>query len=523
MELLQHRPRKKEWLWVVLAVLPFLSIYLIHVHCLGPASTGFIQADQAYYMANGRAIFTRGNGFTHPNPFDDSLSSPNIYIHWPIWVSGVLMRLLGIDPGVFFVALGIIASFFFSLFTWELTSLFTKDKKLRPACFLLVIWGGGLFTLAAAIGHLWQSASFDEIPRFNPMAFDPFGGFWFLNWGRNLIYSLETVYHVLLLGTWLAVLKREWKLALLFAVATIFAHPFTAVGLGCSLVLWIALTRLPPLREKIPAFFLLALLFALAAFGAYYGIFLPSFPEHALIMKQWSVPWNMTLTQNVLALAPALALAAWELFRDRGRKWLTREELFFLCCFISAFLLSNHQYFIHARQPLHFTRGYAWLPLVMIGLPVLEKIFSRLRNRGGIALMGAFLFLASLDNLGFLYENADSCAEHVRLAPEVRAIFREADKRGLRGSYYSPLPGAGILAPTYSNFIPYCSHSHLTPDAMSRIFAVKKSFELRKPGKWLESVEYLLLARGDGTGWLLSPAWEPVLTEGNYTLWHRKR
>ena len=56
--------------WALLAVLPFWSVYLAHA-VLGPhRPTGFLIFDCAYYCANAREIFERGNGLAYCNPFD---------------------------------------------------------------------------------------------------------------------------------------------------------------------------------------------------------------------------------------------------------------------------------------------------------------------------------------------------------------------------------------------------------------------------------------------------------------------
>lgn len=39
-------------------------------------------------------------------------------------------------------------------------------------------------------------------------------------------------------------------------------------------------------------------------------------------------------------------------------------------------LLENHELFIQPIQPLHFTRGYAWAALFLLGLPILHQLYE---------------------------------------------------------------------------------------------------------------------------------------------------
>jgi hypothetical protein len=39
--------------------------------------------------------------------------------------------------------------------------------------------------------------------------YDPFGGFWFLNVGRNLIFTTEAFYHLIFLGGVLLVVRTQ--------------------------------------------------------------------------------------------------------------------------------------------------------------------------------------------------------------------------------------------------------------------------------------------------------------------------
>ena len=83
---LQH-PRNRVLFGLML--LPWLAILTAHYVGNGSNATGFIQYDQPYYVANGRAAFERGDGFRYPNPSDSSADAPVIYFHWLPWALGL--------------------------------------------------------------------------------------------------------------------------------------------------------------------------------------------------------------------------------------------------------------------------------------------------------------------------------------------------------------------------------------------------------------------------------------------------
>jgi hypothetical protein len=499
----------RRFFWAGAAVFPFLLIYWFHKRCLGSAATGFVQGDQAYYLANARAIFTRGNGILYPNPFDASPSSPVIYFQWPIWLAGVTLTLLGIDPGVLYVALGVVGPFALAALTWRLVELRTRDEKLRPWVFLFIMWGGGLLSLAGLLS-----------PLGDPFLFDPAGGFWFQNWGRNAIFSLESLYHALMAAYWLAIIGSRWRLALFFAVLVLGAHPFTGVILIAGSAAWLAVGW----KDRVPAWFYAGMAAASAAFCAYYFLYLPSFPEHAAIVAQWALAWNLSLFQNLLALGPVAILAFFTLF-SAPRPW-GREEKLFISFFCASFLLSNHQWFMKPVQPLHFTRGYPWIALALLGIPALERLLLVLRRIAGgtfITVVGSLLAISALDNAGFLLQNAETCPEHIDLAPDARALLARAAADELKGTFFSPATNVNLLAPTYSNLTPYYSHPYLSPHGEEREANVRTTLASNRPAAWLEEIDYVLLDTRTPNGWMAPKSWVELFRSGTWAMFRNAK
>jgi hypothetical protein len=211
--------------WAFLAVLPLWSIYLAHV-VLGPhRPTGFLIFDSAYYCANAREIFERGNGLAYCNPFDPDPAAPVIYWHWLPWIVGVGTKFLGVDPGFIFCLAGAIGGFACAFLTFRLVEAILPASRTLVPCYLLVMWGGGLLVVSALATNLMHG----QPPLYFLLQNDPFNGWWFLNWGRNLVLPTEAVYHALVAAAWLAAVRdRPWPAV--GAVAALAAtHPFSGI------------------------------------------------------------------------------------------------------------------------------------------------------------------------------------------------------------------------------------------------------------------------------------------------------
>jgi hypothetical protein len=87
----------------------------------------------------------------------------------------------------------------------------------------------------------------------------------------------------------------------------------------------------------------------------------------------------------VLAYGVVASFALWrigtrERFRHVISQWPNRLLLVWL---VASLGLENHELFVrNAVQPIHFTRGYSWVALFLLGLPVIAELFRRTRMSG---------------------------------------------------------------------------------------------------------------------------------------------
>ena len=144
-------------------------------------------------------------------------------------------------------------------------------------------------------------------------------------------------------------------------------------------------------------------------------------------------------------------------------------------------MLVKHEWFLPSRQPLHFTRGYVWLPLWLVGLPWLQRWIgviaaSRPVWSGRIALSFLALF-AVLDNTTWLIHQWQTPAgghTDVRTSDAMRDLYRFIDSKNLTGTLLIVKPADdswedyNYLASTYTSTTPLLGHPFLTPDFEAR-------------------------------------------------------
>ena len=489
------------WLLALAAVLPYWLPYVLHFS-RGPVATGYLYYDMPYYAANGRAAFERGDGFVGPNPFDADPEAPAIYFQWFIWLLGAGVVKAGFDPGIWFLTLGAAAGLICSRTTLALVRQVLPTPAFIVPLFLLVMWGGGLLALARFGTNLGAGRPlFDD-----PLLYDPSDGEWSLYWGRTLIYPTEAVYHALTAAAWLALLRGRNLQAAGWGAALAATHPFSGAQLLGVLGGWWLVRGAR--GERGGAWMREGALIGVmtATFLGYYFIYLERFSQHRQLKAAWAFDWSASPVSQALAYLVPLMLAL------RARANWGRTGCLWVAAAVSL-ALSNHGLLFAPRQPLHFTRGYVWAPLLLIGLPALQ---ARLVAPGSLlraALLTAGLVLAPLDNFVFLGWSQTRVAKNeFILTPDewnALAFLQDAGERGVLASQNSRL---GYLAATYTSARPLIGHEHNTPDWARRASQVNAWFRHVGPAPWLEQVDLVLLTRAtfsrrSASLGLVAPAW----------------
>lgn len=503
---------------VLLAPALFLSIYVVHFKG-GPIPTGFMGHDDAYLVANGRAVFERGNGLAGPNPYDPDPAAPAIYFHWLTWILGFGVSVLGLDPGLLFCGIGLLGSIAFSWFTLRLVERLLPDQRFLYTLFFLTMWGGGLLCLARVVLNLVAGRS----PSDDLFAFDPEGGWWIQNWGRNAVYPAEAVYHAIVAATWLAVVCDRRSLVLLGAALLAATHPWSGLQLLLMLGAWYGgLSVLG--RGRANLVMALSLAGILALFLMYYFVYLPSFEQHRALQNVWTIAWVLPVSTMILAYGPIGVFAGLRGGSERFR--LPDSAWFFATCFLISLLLAKHEWFIKPHQPLHFTRGYLWAPLCFIALPFVQRWLVWCHKRTPSLVFWTLFLLAGggavSDNVAFVARMWSWGKIGYTVTPDEARMFADMSHRNLDGVLLCPDPKLSVLTPTYTRIRPYYGHPFNTPNFSTRVEQATAWTKEGKAGPWFDAIDYVLLKKQERSSPLDTEAWEVAVENAEYVLFVRK-
>src|SRR5207302_7200411 len=160
----------------------------------------------------------------------------------------------------------------------------------------------------------------------------------------------------------------------------------------------------------------------------------------------------------------------------RRRQPLSRLQRLLLVWFAVSFALANHDLVMAPLQPLHFTRGYIWAPLFLLGAPLLVRLIAR-AARAAVAptlvpalIAGLFVF----DNAAWfgraaMWEHYSNEPNGIALDAPERAVLASLQDPHYRGYLLvSQSPKLGYLATVYSPLRAWYSHISHTPQAKHR-------------------------------------------------------
>lgn len=518
------RYSRSPWLWSLLGVLPFWVPYFVHF--AKPAfshsdrvPTGYIFYDMPYYSAIGRAVFERGNAFAGPNPNDADPEAPAIYFHWINWALGLGITQFGIDPGLLFVGLGAVGGLACGRMTLALVAAVLPRRDYLGPLFLVAMWGGGLLIVAGLAKHLLFGGRLTE----NVLAFDPGEGNWHLYWGRNIVFPTEAVYHALAAAIWLATIRGRHGLAIVWTVILATTHPYSGLQLLAILGCWWAIRCLWQ-RDWFHWIEGGLLAVITAAFLSYYFIYLEQFPAHRQLRAVWTLDWNTPLSSQLLAYAPVLALVAARIWSCRRRgESLTQADGFFAVAALVSLGMANHHWLVRAHQPLHFTRGYAWFAILMIGLPQLQRallalapmrprISSASRRWGVAALVVGCAGAVCFDNAVYVAATSGRAAGGTMLTADQWDILESLRDTTSGETLVSEDRRLAYFATTYASIRPMIGHEWTTPHIAERTEDLERWLDGGSAPTWIADVDLLILRRptyeerGEQLG-VTSPAW----------------
>ena len=508
------------WFLSFLFLIPPLLLYLAHYFMQNEShlSTGFVIEDMFYYMANAREHFDFGSfHLTYGNPFSPFYNTPKIYFQPMTLLLGVSWKIFQIDPGIIFVFFGFFAALVCSRIAIGLYDYYIGLKTwYQKTGLILFFYGGGVLALA---GLLMPNGK--GLNLFNVFRFDPFGGLWFLNFGRNLIFPNESFYHALFFGSILCLLKKKYFYCLVLCLVLSLSHPFTGIEYILILLSWSFIESLLLRNNLLPKYFFPACLGILVFHIGYYIGYLNLFEEHRQLVSQWSLPWTLKAENIIPAYCLVMAMTLWRIRRyDLAKKFFSdTNNRLFMIWFLVAFLLANHQFFIHPVQPLHFTRGYIWIPLFLMGSKTLYDIFLWLKVRMNKPF---FIFSLMIIMAVFLSDNGLWMGYRLAYSLQQKHLFgiylTNSQKQVLDWIYENDFHNKLVLSQDlhlgyyvtcYTPLRSWYSHWHNTPFAQLRKKQLAGLFGKGQLLKVWKSMDLLVIYVKSNAEWMIknNPSW----------------
>jgi hypothetical protein len=544
----RHRPLWLTWAFVLLAVAPYSIHYYYHYQSpRGP--TGLIHNDFPQYSAYGREIFERGNGLAYPNAYDTDPHPPIIYFHWYIWILGFGVKILHFDPGLWYVATGVVSTLLFGYLTFRVVEVRLDRPDFTVLLSFAALWGGGLFCLARALVNTYEGRWW----RMDLLLYEPP---WIFNWGKNAVPSVEALYHAIVLWCWLSIFQRRWWTAIFATLLLATTHPFSGLQLTGAVSAWWTF-RLLQQRDRATLFQWLACVAISAGFLGYNLVFLNRFPQHRAVHDILTLPHIMTVQTTLLAYTPVAVIAALRVIRDRHR--LTHKDGFLFAMLGVTLALVYHDRYLPIKpiEPMHFTRGYVWMSLFLLGLPLMQEVLVKWRERllalvqgfhlggrvrqwaaGGLLAAGLLpiLVLGAFDNLSFnfLLFEPDRISEVERgcfLSREARAALAWIDQQGLDGILLCPGHGThprtphrmtSYLSASYTSVRPHVGHHFMTPGIRERVEQVEDWTNGVGEHPWFAQIDYILTPRNLSLPLLKRDEWESIYENDELVLLRRK-
>jgi hypothetical protein len=215
-----------------------------------------------------------------------------------------------------------------------------------------------------------------------------------------------------------------------------------------------------------------------------------------------------------------------------GATRFSQCEQFLFCALLVSLGLVFHDRFVRPVQPLHFTRGYIWMPLFLLGLPVLQSALRRLNEEKRLRIKAAgiaVLLMMIVDNVTFCLIYAQKMSrqdEGFHITANDRAVFQEVHRHFAGSVVLAESSVLNYLLPTYADARPWIGHLYNTPHQpererqMEEIFADGDIAGDRIPAE----IDLLLIRKTRHDSSLKqSPDWvQQDSTNSDWTFWTRK-
>ncbi|MGI8907955.1 MAG: hypothetical protein ACR2IE_15855 [Candidatus Sumerlaeaceae bacterium] len=357
----------------------------------GRSVVGLPHVDLLVYYACARETWDEHSILCYASPYSSLQDSPRVYSHFGFLVMGIVWRGLGLT---LFQADQLLRMVFGTLMlvlgagvVRTALPMHERDKPIALAGYVLVICGGGVAWLAG----LWQLVA-DWVMVWVVDGVRLESGAWFSTWPQavesaeggygewgaspvRVLFSVpECIYHVLFFGCMLSLLQGRKALGLLLLFLTWWSHPFTGALLGCIVCVYSVAQYT---RRSGDLWFVAAAGTLQVVFMTYYLLYLPRFPEHLTVSKQMAgFSASMLLSKMLPAYGLLVLLPFANVKRWRRTSAKADSSDILMCTWLACELLLMFHDRITSTpmQPMHFTRGYLYLPLVYFSVRALHQL-----------------------------------------------------------------------------------------------------------------------------------------------------
>lgn len=518
----------------LLLLLPIVIYYLAHYYSLSDSiGTGFIQGDMISYMANARQHFDEGKfHLLYSNPFGLDANGPHIYFQIQTLLLGVTWYFTQGDIGIIFVIFGLVSAV---LSIWVSLRLFKSflgwNTYAHKLTFLLFIYGGGLLIISGFVYSVTQGHSFKQ-SALDCLMFDPGGGFWMLNFGRNFIYPMEAYYHLLSMAILFNVYKQRQPLVSILIFILAISHPFYGIQFLMLILSWQILDKMLFKNKEIEYKYIIINGITFLLFLYYYTIFLPKYPSHNIITQQWAINWNFKAISIILAYILVLVFFIYQV-KNKSRLWTFFKQPFhrFLLLYAcGSLILANHDLFINPIQPLHFTHGHIYIPLFLLAAKGIIPFFQKKKSIiFRIIQFGVLIIMFSDNSLWFTaqyyknYYNKQSI-DHRIMPLQKNLIHFIKSNYDFNYILISEFSSIDYFAASYTSVNTILPHSFNTPFVKDRITIWKQFFEKKQyfilPKKKIIVVDNLI-KNGLIIDLKTNPNFAKVFSNKDYILYER--
>ena len=209
-------------------------------------------------------------------------------------------------------------------------------------------------------------------------------------------------------------------------------------------------------------------------------MWLPSFEQHAALQSVWELDWSLKWSSAIPAWGIVAAAAVYRLWKEPAALQTTTVQ-FLLCALVVALGLSLHDRLIKPVQPLHFTRGYVWMPLILLGAPAIVPMIRSMWHRSVISrvVVCCLGLLFVTDNLVFGAIQSWRQYHHeegFHLTVHDRALLAELHEKHLQSVVLTESTTLNYLLPAYADHRPWLGHQFNTPEFPERLEVMQHCF-----------------------------------------------